>query len=211
MKFNNIKQIILLITLSIAYACCDRIDETEINVITLNYTVAEKGEADGIIFYDKGEYSDGWRYIEVASEDIISESEWGCYNTPIEDARNLEIGSGKTNTQVIIDFHDNLDTFYEDPTTCNEQSNGTVTAKISTDFRQNGLDDWFLPSKEEASLMNTELHLKRLGNFDSEKLYWTSSEHDFSTAITTDFFNGDQGYLCKVCSQSTSIRVIRYF
>ena len=30
------------------------------------HTVGEAGPAGGIVFYDKGEYSDGWRYLEAA-------------------------------------------------------------------------------------------------------------------------------------------------
>ena len=35
-----------------------------------DYKVGDEGPAGGIIFYDKGEYSDGWRYLEAAPADV---------------------------------------------------------------------------------------------------------------------------------------------
>lgn len=34
------------------------------------YTTSSRGPAGGWVFYDKGEYSDGWRYLEVAPADL---------------------------------------------------------------------------------------------------------------------------------------------
>lgn len=34
------------------------------------YWVGKTGPAGGYIFYDKGEYSDGWRYLEAAPADL---------------------------------------------------------------------------------------------------------------------------------------------
>lgn len=178
---------------------------------TQQYEVGSKGEAGGIIVYDKGEYINGWRFIEIASEDIITEIEWGCYNTPILEARNTEVGMGKTNTEAILAFHDTLNDFYNNPAICSEISNGTVAANEASNYQQNGFDDWFLPSEKESLLMYTELHLKGLGDFNTELLYWTSTEHDDNTATTMDFSNGDQGWNCKQCGYDSGIRTIRYF
>ncbi len=34
------------------------------------YGIGDEGPAGGVIFYDKGEYSDGWRYLEAAPADL---------------------------------------------------------------------------------------------------------------------------------------------
>ena len=52
---------------------------------TLNYTIGETGPPSGIIAYDKGQYTNGWRHIEVAQNDMVNE-EWGCNQSQIEDA-----------------------------------------------------------------------------------------------------------------------------
>ena len=36
------------------------------------YKVGDRGPAGGWIFYDKGHYSDGWRYFEAAPADVLS-------------------------------------------------------------------------------------------------------------------------------------------
>lgn len=178
---------------------------------TISLQVGETSESGGIIFYDKGEHTNGWRYIEVTPGDIGAEIEWGCFNTPIVEARNLDIGMGKENSEAITSFHDTLDNYYSNPLVCSDESNGTVAAKVAMDLSMNGFDDWFLPSEKEAYLIYEVLHLNNIGNFDEDSLYWTSTEHDDNTATTMDFSTGDQGWNCKQCSYDVKIRAIRYF
>lgn len=60
--------------------------ETEINGIGYlgegytYYEIGDTGPADGLVFYDKGYYSDGWRFLEAAPEDIGS-FVFGYYRT----------------------------------------------------------------------------------------------------------------------------------
>ena len=41
-----------------------------VSVFAEDYKVGDEGPAGGIIFYDKGSYSDGWRYLEAAPADV---------------------------------------------------------------------------------------------------------------------------------------------
>lgn len=41
------------------------------SLYAVDYKIGDEGPAGGIIFYDKGEYSDGWRYLEAAPADLV--------------------------------------------------------------------------------------------------------------------------------------------
>ena len=209
-----LKPVFVLLMMVALMAGCE---ETEEQYEALNLQIGKTSESGGLVFYDKGEYSNGWRYIEAAPEDINGPIEWGCYNTSVAGAKNSEVGMGKANTEAIINFHDALDNFYSNPSVCNDNSNGTVAAKAVSQLVINGYSDWYLPSKEEARLMYCALYLKGLGNFDNGDgntgpgLYWTSTERTDNSAATIDFSNGCTKYSCKKCSDNTKIRAIRYF
>ena len=47
------------------------------SILIARYAVGDTGPAEGIVFYDKGSYSDGWRYLEAAKSDQATRVEWG--------------------------------------------------------------------------------------------------------------------------------------
>lgn len=177
---------------------------------TAAYKIGDTGPAKGIVFYDKGEYSFGWRYMEVATEDL-KDSEWGCSNSSTITARNTELGHGYYNTAQIVNHHDNMVNYYLNPSICNNVNSGTVLAKDAIKYSQYFYTDWFLPSSDELELIYTNLYLNNLGNFTNLN-YWTSTEIDEKTVWIIDFKTGERIATPKIPKKnSTLARVIRYF
>ncbi|WP_136668504.1 DUF1566 domain-containing protein [Flavobacterium sp. H122] len=173
--------------------------------------IGDTGIGNGIVFYDKGHYSEGWRYLEVSREEL-GDFEWGCYGTEIPDASNINIGQGYINTSRIVSFHDNLNNYYTNPSICNSSNNGTVASQKATQYiSTNDFTDWYLPSKEELLLIHNNLHLQSLGNFTNSK-YWSSTQEDAFNAIAVDFTNGVETSISKIPAASDiKTRAIRSF
>lgn len=177
---------------------------------TEDYTIGATGPAGGIVFYDKGSYSHGWRYAEVAPADLAY-FEWGCASSTIANAQSAAVGKGFYNSGAILNFHDALANFYTNPIVCSSSNNGTVAAKETLAYQLNGRKDWFLPSENELALLYNNLHLQNIGNFSSA-VYWSSSENDATTVKTIDFSNGQSVISLKVPTPNTiKARCIRYF
>ncbi|MES2411660.1 MAG: hypothetical protein V4535_09490 [Bacteroidota bacterium] len=177
---------------------------------TATYAIGDVSPAGGIVFYDKGFYSEGWRYAEAAPTDL-NFFEWGCAGSSIPNAQSSEIGKGMYNSGAILNFHDNLLNFYGNPIVCSSLNNGTVVAKEALAHELNGRKDWFLPSEDELGLLYTNLHLQSLGSF-SNSIYWSSTENDAATVKTIDFSNGQGVASSKVPAPNTiKVRCIRYF
>ena len=155
------------------------------------YTVGAPGPAGGIVFYDKGSYSDGWRYLEAASSDQSADIEWGVFGTTIGGTGTAE-GTGETNTSAIV----------------STIGAGTYAAKLCYDLELSGYDDWFLPSKDELDLMYRNLKMESVGGF-AAAYYWSSSELNASNAWKQHFGNGFQAYNYK--GAGYSVRAVRAF
>jgi len=145
--------------------------------------VGSPGEAGGLVFYDKGSYSDGWRYLEAAPYGWNNGGddpsiEWGGYGTMVG-GTSTGIGSGKGNTDTIVA----------------ELGEGSYAAKTCADYTVTvdgvDYDDWFLPSKDELNQMYQNLYLQGKGGFSSD-YYWSSSEASSSHAWKQNFTNGYQ-------------------
>jgi hypothetical protein len=115
------------------------------------YKIGDTGPAGGLIFYDKGNSSGGWRYMEAAPEDFGSKLFSTRENIGFNTGR--PVGQGKTNTQAIMKE-------------ANNRGGGFGWAAQACDTLEvNGFDDWFLPSRDELNYMYGNLHLQGLGNF----------------------------------------------
>jgi hypothetical protein len=147
------------------------------------YRIGDTGPAGGLIFYDKGNNSGGWRYLEASPLEAEFQAIWSVHSTRVENTQGL-IGSGKRNTQLIVE------TF--------RQTSGewdTAAQKVD-DLVFNGFDDWFLPSQAELDQMYGNLKRKNLGDFKND-WYWTSTEDNSSSAYRQDFKDGQMSWAYK--------------
>lgn len=150
------------------------------------------GPSGGYIFYDKGNYSDGWRYLEAApaSYEFIDKV-WGGRGTNVG-GTGTAIGTGRGNTEKIVSKFGEAEPY---------KGKSDYAAKLCADLVviKDGVryDDWFLPSQDELNLMYQNLYLNNLGNYAflggfSDGSYWSSSEYNASGAWYQDFGNGTQ-------------------
>ena len=165
------------------------------------YQVGDKGPAGGIVFYDKGNASGGWRYLEVATSDAGSGIPWDTGNY-LDVTTSTTIGSGKANTDAIIEA----------------LGSGIYAAQLCHDLTTGGFNDWFLPSKDELNLLYTAVDWRGRGSFtDKDRegftnhYYWSSSQYfsSYFYAWDQDFGNGRQKNDLK--NTGFSVRAIRAF
>jgi hypothetical protein len=126
------------------------------------YLLGDAGPADGIIFYDKKEYTYGWRYLEAAPASTEFSAEWGPYTFVA--GTEIVVGSGKRNTELIV---------------AALKENGKA-AQLCANLDVNGHKDWFLPSMGELDLIYKNLKLMGLGGFKDD-WYWSSSASDYGS------------------------------
>ncbi|GHU50071.1 hypothetical protein FACS1894200_09320 [Spirochaetia bacterium] len=131
------------------------------------YKVGDQGPAGGIVFFDAGLYMDGWRYLEAAPADIPSTWQWGAYGKDVS-GTSTEVGSGKRNTQLIVDY-------------LKQTGESRRAAQLCQAYENNGYKDWFLPSKDELNWMYVNLKKKGLGGF-TDSVYWLMLIHIFFSA-----------------------------
>ncbi len=178
--------------------------------------ITDPGQA-GIVMYDKGQYIDNWRYLEVSpgvigrgSGDKRYETQWGCLTQQVGTS-GTEIGTGKSNSMQIIAFMNDIPDYQSDPNArCSPLNDGTVTAWVTDEYPNNGFTDWHLPSLEEAQMVAQNLGWLSENPEEQETfLIWTSSEIDAELAYAVDLYSGD----AVAMSKHLNLRAmgVRYF
>ena len=165
MKRNTlIITLVILITLSLIG--CEK-----------NYKIGDFGPAGGIIFFDKGNKDDGWRYLEAApfNHDFITE--WGASGMYVPGTQT-GIGTGKRNTEIIV-------------TAINQAGETGRAAQMCVALNIKGYKDWFLPSKDELNLMYNNLQSHH-GSVLAQDGYWTSSQGNTNNPWYQVFQSGSQ-------------------
>ena len=140
-----------------------------------DYSIGDTGPAGGLVFYDKGSYSDGWRYLEAAPSDQSKGIQWynGSYITT--GATATGIGSGIANTATIV----------------SAQGAGKYAASLCANLVLGGCDDWFLPSMDELDKIYQNLKVAGRGSIASA-WYWSSSENNNGSARLQNFNDGSK-------------------
>lgn len=158
------------------------------------------GPAKGYFFYDKGYYSDGWRYLEAAPADLriidgnptVDPSQSG-YSSALGDGLSLfAVGRYEINGNSV--FVNGTATHDESCTSTNlgtglsntnklfdvlKNQENIEAVKLCKNLSHSGFSDWFIPSFNELKAMYENLYLEGIGNFansDSYGDYLSSSE-----------------------------------
>lgn len=138
-------------------------------------SVGEAGPAGGLIFYDKGSFSDGWRYLEYGIEIQGQDLQWGCR---ISNNTSFLIGTGYDNsTTVLNNFSTN---------NCSQSPDAFLACD---NLVRNGFADWYLPSVNELQ----ELYQFRAQVGLGGKRFWSSTEQNAGLAFIVDYGGDDNG------------------
>lgn len=148
----------------------------KVNLDVNPYKFGIKGPAGGWIFYDKGSYSDGWRYLEASPESTEWRCAWGSVGTLIGGTER-GIGTGKSNTAKIVEW-------------LNSHGETGKAAQLCDALVYGGYSDWFLPSIEELDLIYKNLKVYSVGGFKND-CYWSSWEMKPKLAANMGFTNHD--------------------
>ena len=171
---------------------------SEGKIVFSGYSLRDTGPAGGLIFHDKGSYSDGWRYLEAAP-----------VSTEVENARWMSgvygFDTGATLTGIGDGYKNNIKVLAHSDATADYYPNAFLAARAVC---YGGYGDWFLPSKDELKEMYDELYLEGYGGF-TEDAYWSSFEESSSYAWYLDFTSGNQNYSSKM--SQFWVRAIRAF
>jgi hypothetical protein len=126
----------------------------EVSFTTL--PTGQTSSSGGIVFFDKGFYSDGWRYLEISPSEV-GNAPMGCNGTATP-GTSQSVGSGQSNTNLII-------------STC---STIGIAARACDNYELNGFTDWYLPSRYDLNLVRYNLYENGVGNIPYI-VYWSSS------------------------------------
>lgn len=137
------------------------------------------GPAGGIVAYDKGVTTDGWRYLEINLKSVgryysdvgnsSLQAKWSISPYSYLAGTSEKMGEGLNNTNFIIN-----------------KISGESAAKFCKQYSVNGFADWFLPSKDEALAIFTSLQKGGM-SLNNGLTTWTSSEIDTQSAYLVYF------------------------
>ena len=173
------------------------------------YDIGERGPAGGVVFYDRGHYLDGWRYLEAAPPETETKAPWGWdqdgpfTNDEIERIPD-GLGDGPQSTEIIVKK-------------LTEAGKNGCAAQLCDALEYGGYDDWYLPTLPECYLMLEELREYAPAGI-SRNDYWTSSlplRHDPFNLLFARFVSWDGEWFGNGVSahkgDERSVRAVRKF
>jgi hypothetical protein len=119
--------------------------------------------------------SNGKKY-EVLDMTGKGKIQWGGYEEIAGDAAKSE-SNGAANTMAIVAAVGENKGYEGKP----------YAAKLCSDAKDGGKDDWYLPSKEEADIIFT---FKEKFNVEERGTIWTSTEANGTQAVTKYWYTG---------------------
>ena len=145
------------------------------NEISFKTSVFAPGLAykGGYIFYVEPSGNNG---LMCAATDLQARP-YGC-GLPMN--TSTAIGTGLANTNAVM-------------STCTNMNSYTSAAAECKNASINGFTDWYLPSRDELSLMYSNLRANNIGNFACEH-YWSSSQYNNDLIWAVFFCGGAQFY-----------------
>lgn len=194
-KIKLISSVLSLIVIAGVYSFTVNINTLQ--AAAKKYKIGDIGPAGGTVFYDKGNASGGWQYLEAAPDEL-GQAEWGCDSIFITTG-GIAVGTGKANTEAILKK-------------CDEPG---IAARKCSEYRGGGKSDWFLPSKDELNLMCENLKIAGRTTF-SANLYWSSTDvndNGYTSAWGQCFNTGKIGFQSPALKASKfhHVRAIRAF
>ncbi|MFH2034527.1 MAG: InlB B-repeat-containing protein, partial [Candidatus Margulisiibacteriota bacterium] len=140
------------------------VDDMTLYAKWTTYSIGDRGPAGGWVFYDKGSYSNGWRYMEAAPNDLTGAMQWGAATSTY--ATSSSIGSGTANTDAIMRTYGLYSSY---------------AARSCREVIVGDYSDWIMPSYDELNYMRSNLAKSSIGNF-SNGYYWCSTEQNKKNA-----------------------------
>lgn len=174
----------------------DILDILEVNDISSLYGIEYNG---GFIFDVNNE--DGSMIVATDYSQIGSVA-WGDVFSL---DTNTEIGSGDSNTQMIIDGNQNdnsADGF--------EFGSDDYAFKIVSDLEYKDYNDWFIPSRDSMKAIFDNVHSQGFGNFNENLIYWSSTKIEYSPYVMGFNFDswGGEAFLGS-CASPNGILIAR--
>jgi hypothetical protein len=157
-------------------------EDTTLYAYWIAFSVRDTGPAGGLIFYDKGSFSEGWRYLEAAPASTETRTTadylWGGWGIVVNGADGTAIGTGRQNTADIVAQFGATEPYEGKAYVAKACDDLSVTNGGAT------YSDWFLPSVYEVREMHVNLNRHGVGGFSSGgSIYYLSSSESDSRAI----------------------------
>jgi hypothetical protein len=141
------------------------------------YKIGEIGPGNGIVFYQRPDFSNDWNFLEIYNGFIGGVCVWTPNSNKIS-VTDQSLGSGYENTTNIISIAGSISSEY-----------AAHRSKITS----NNKTDWYLPSILELQLGLEQLKKYNVSALNNDGVYWSSSEDkNFSTnAWVVQYSNND--------------------